>query len=82
MVNIAIFIDKTASQSDQSLMAVLFVVSDLILWACLRYTRFKKHISKLIMFLLVVQNGTVVNLAIRNMLPFGLTVDMSNLAFF
>ena len=62
--------------------AVIMNVLNLVLWTIMRFTRAKPYASAVIVFLYNVDQVVITNLAIRNMLPSFLTVDLDHLDYF
>ena len=81
VLNVINFVNKTR-QSEVSLLYACSITFGIVIITCLRYSRLKKHSSKFIVTLFPLYVGILVNLAIRNMLPFGVTVDMEDIEFF
>ena len=62
--------------------AVIMDVLNRVLWTTMRFTRAKPYASVVLVFLYNVEQAVITNLAIRNMLPSFLTVDLNNLKYF
>ena len=57
-------------------------VGNVIVWIALRYTPAKSHASVVMVFLFNFEQAVITNLALRNMLPSFVHVDMENLHYF
>jgi len=72
-----------SSQSVPQMFLFIFQVGlNVGLWTILRYSKRNKYTSRIITILFTVEIVVYANLAMRNMLPSGFPVEMTNLEFF
>jgi len=74
--------DGSSQNVPQMFLNIFQVGLNVSLWTILRYCNRRKYTSRIITILYTVETVVYVNLAMRNMLPSGFPVEMTNLEFF
>lgn len=81
LLNVYNFItNKTQSQVQIFLAA--FIVLMFVIWVSFRKTYLRRFTSIILVTFYPIYTGVIVNLALRDWVPFGLQVDLENLPFF
>ena len=76
------FVLQSTQADVQFFQSMIMNVGNVIVWIALRYTPAKSHASVVIVFLFNLEQAVITNLALRNMLPSFVHVDMENLHYF
>jgi hypothetical protein len=82
IVNVANWIMGVSQSLPQMFLMVFQVGLNITVWSVPKGLKKYKHTSKIIAFIYTAELCIYVNLAMRNIMPPGITVDMTNLEFF
>jgi hypothetical protein len=82
ILNVANWIMGVSQSLPQMFLMVFQVGLNMTVWSVPKGLKKYKHTSKIIVFLYSAELCLYVNLAMRNIMPPGITVDMTNLEFF